>query len=89
MADAMKGVHARLTEIVHYVQGVNGESMFDGQFTLDAKDRARVRRLAAKLIVLMDEYDKLDPLPLDDVPVKVTAPAVTPAENSQPAGHQE
>jgi hypothetical protein len=63
MADATTGVHARLTEIVHYVTGLDMESKFDGQWTLDAKDRARVRRIGTKLIALMDEYDKLDPLP--------------------------
>lgn len=68
MADAKTGVHARLTEIVHYVTGLDLESIFDGQWTLDAKDRAKVRRIGAKLTALMDEYDQLDPLPPPEEP---------------------
>jgi len=65
MADAKAGRHARLAEIVHYVTGLNFESIFDGQWTFDAEDRAKVRRIGAKLIALMDEYDKLDPEPAE------------------------
>jgi hypothetical protein len=58
-----KGLHARLTEIMHEVTGTNLGSDLDGKWFLSAKDRLYVRKMAAYLVKLMDEYDKLDPLP--------------------------
>lgn len=58
----MKGIHQRLTEILHEVTGTNFETDFDGAWFLDAKQRAYVRKMAAHLVELMDEYDRLDPL---------------------------
>ena len=59
-----KGIHQRLTEIMQEVTCENdlGREL-DGKFHLTAKDRRRVRQVAARLVQLMDEYDRLDPLP--------------------------
>ncbi len=56
------GIHARLTEIMHEITGTDLGHEFDGQWFLDADDRKEVRATAARLIALVDEYDRLDPL---------------------------
>lgn len=57
-----KGVHERLTELMHEITAVDLGHEFDGQWFLTAKDRAKVRETAARLVRLVDEYDCLDPL---------------------------
>lgn len=63
MVKAAKTLHQKLTEIVHEVSGVNMESELGGVFYLDFLGRQKVRKIAARFAQLMDEYDRLDPLP--------------------------
>jgi hypothetical protein len=59
-----KGIHERLTEIMQELTCEHDLGReFDGRFFLGAQERAQVRRSAARLVELMDEYDRLDPLP--------------------------
>jgi hypothetical protein len=59
------GVHERLTTIVHSIgdEGQAIDNIVDGEWWLDAAQRDKVRKVAGRLIDLVDEYDKLDPLP--------------------------
>lgn len=61
-------LHERLTDIVHGIgdQAENIENILDGEFWLDAAERAKVRNIAARIAALIDEYDRLDPLPRDE-----------------------
>lgn len=56
-------LHQRLTDIVNEATGVNLENDFNGSpYYLEKEQRAHIRKVAARLVVLMDEYDRLDPL---------------------------
>lgn len=53
--------HERLNDIHNEVMCFNPESQFEGSH-FDAEDRQFIREHAARLVELMDEYDRLDAL---------------------------